>query len=112
MWTTCLARVSSFILKMKYRSPAKLLRSIKRITKFIERKNTILPNPSVETIPAPPLAVPSPQITLAEFEALLKSENKKIEEQRRLERSEREEERRAERNEDLKRIQVLLGLPP
>ena len=97
---------------MKYRSPAKLLRSIKRITKYIERKTTVLPYPSVVTIPATPLAVPSPQITLAEFEALLKSENKKIEEQRRLERSEREEERRAGRNEDLKRIQVLLGLPP
>ena len=109
MWTTCLARVSSI---MKYRSPAKILRSIKRITKFIERKKTVLPNPSVDTSPATPLAVPSPQITLAKFEALIKSEHKKIEDQRRLERSEREEERRAERNEDLKRFQVLLGQPP
>ena len=99
-----MARVSSLILKMKYRSPAKILRSIKRITKFIERKKTVLPDP--------PLAVPSPQISLAEFEALIKSEHKKIEDQRRLERSEREEERRAERNEDLKRFQVLLGQPP
>ena len=40
------------------------------------------------------------------------SESKKIEEQRRLERSERKEERRAERNEDLRRFQVLLGQPP
>ena len=107
-----MARVSFIIINMKYRSPAKILRSIKRITKYIERKNTVLPHPSVAAFPPTPLAIPSPHITLAEFETLLKSENKKIEEQRRLERSEREEERRAERNEDLKRLQVLLGLPP
>ena len=82
---------------MKHRSPAKILRSVKRITKFIERKNTVLPYPSVVTIPATPLAVPSPHITLAEFEALIKSENQKIEEQTKIDRGEREEERRAEK---------------
>ena len=89
---------------MKYRSPAKLLRSIKRITKYIESKNIALSHPIVAELPPIPLAIPSPHITLAEFKPLLKSENKKIEEQRRLERSEREEDRRAERNEDLKRL--------
>ena len=97
---------------MKHKSPAKLLRSVKRITKFIERKRAVPPPPCSDTIPSAPLDITLPQITLAQFESLLKSENKKRGEERRLERATREEQRREERTEDLRKLQVLLGLPP
>ena len=99
---------------MKYKSPAKLLRSIKRITKYIERKKNQSPPPGAvqNTCPSPPLDMPLPKITLADFQSLLESVNRKTEDLRRRERSEMEEERRLERAEDLKKLQILLGLPP
>ena len=97
---------------MKHKSPAKLLRSVKRITKFIERKRAVLPLPCSDTIPSAPLDITLPQMTLAQFESLLKSENKKREEENRLERATREEQRREEGTEDLRKLQELLGLPP
>ena len=97
---------------MKHKSPAKLLRSIKRITKFIERKKADALPPAADTIILDPLGNPFPQITLAEFESLLKNENKKREEQRRIELTEMEEQRRMERAEDLRKLELLLGLPP
>ena len=95
---------------MKHKSPAKLLRSVKRITKFIERKRAVLPPPCSDTIPTAPLDITLPQMTLAQFESLLK--NEKREEENRLERATREEQRREERTEDLRKLQELLGLPP
>ena len=97
---------------MKHKSPAKLLRSVKRITKFIERKRAVLPLPCSYTILSAPLDITLPQMTLAQFESLLKSENEKREEENRLERATREEQRREERTEDLRKLQELLGLPP
>ena len=99
-------------LKMKHKSPAKLLRSVKRITKFIERKKTVRQSP--DNAHETPLSAPKdiPKITLADFQSLLRIENKKREDQRRQERIVMEEERRLERAEDLRKLQVLLGLPP
>ena len=96
-----LARISSTPLRMKHKSPAKLLRSIKRITKYIERKKTQSPPPGAAqiTCPSSPLDMPLPKITLADFQSLLESVNKKTEDLRRRERSEMEEERRLERAE-------------
>ena len=98
--------------KMKHKSPAKLLRSVKRITKFIERKKTVRQSP--DNAHETPLSAPKdiPKITLADFQSLLRIENKKREDQRRQERIVMEEERRLERAEDLRKLQVLLGLPP
>ena len=97
---------------MKHKSPTKLLRSIKRITKFIERKKADVLPPAADMITSDPLGNPFPQITLAEFESLLKNENKKREEQRRIELTEMEEQRRMERAEDLRKLELLLCLPP
>ena len=97
---------------MKHQSPAKLLRSVKRITKFIERKKTPCPSPTnvKNTPPSAPLDIP--KITIADFQSLLRSENKKRDDERRHERNVMEEERKLERAEDLRKLQVLLGLPP
>ena len=105
-----LARISSTSLRMKHKSPAKLLRSIKRITKYIERKKNQSPPPSAvqNTCPSSPLDMPLPKITLADFQSLLESVNRKTEDLRRRERSEMEEERRLERAEDLKWPQLCL----
>ena len=89
---------------MKHRSPAKLIRSIKRITKFLERK--VLPVPV--TVQDPPQTT---QITFQEFEYLLRIQNESMIEQRRQERLEDMEKRRQERLEDLKKLNLLLGLP-
>ena len=97
---------------MKHKSPAKLLRSIKRITKFIERKKADIFTPAADTIISVPLGKPFPQITLADFESLLKTENKKKEEERRIELTRVEELRRLERAKDLRKLELLLGLPP
>ena len=99
---------------MKHKSPAKLLRSIKRITKYIERKKTLSPPPGAiqNTCPSSSLDITPPKITLADFQSLLRRESKKSEDLRRRERTEMEEERRLERAEDLKNLQILLGLPP
>ena len=90
---------------MKHKSPAKLLRSIKRITKFLENKlsKPVLSSPVTEQdiAPAVPLTTPSPQITLEEFKSLLNRET-----ERRL------EQRRKERIEDMKKLQFLLSKPP
>ena len=93
---------------MKHRSPAKLIRSIKRITKFLERKvsTSVLPVPV--TVQDPPAAT---QITFKEFESWLKSQNESMIEQRRQERLEDREKRRQERLEDIKKLNLLLGLP-
>ena len=95
-------------LTMKHRSPAKLIRSIKRITKFLERKvsTSVLPVPV--TVQDPPAAT---QITFKEFESWLKSQNESMIEQRRQERLEDREKRRQERLEDIKKLNLLLGLP-
>ena len=94
---------------MTHKSPAKQLRSIKRITKYQERKqNNILPSPiGIRTnLPAPSRSCPdvikpvAVQITLADFKLLMKSENEK-----------RAEERKRERLEDLKKLELLLALP-
>ena len=84
---------------MKHKSPkAKLLRSIKRITNFIlERKKAEVFTPAADTIISVPLGKPFPQITLADFESLLK----KREEERRIELTRMEEQRRMERAKDL-----------
>ena len=95
---------------MKHQSPAKLLRSVKRITKFIERKKTPSPTNVQDTPPSAPLDIP--KITLADFQSLLRSENKKRDDERRHERNVMEEERKLERAEDLRKLQVLLGLTP
>ena len=60
--------------------------------------------------PSPPLYIP--KLTLADFQSLLRSENKKRDDERRHERNVMEEERKLERAEDLRKLQVLLGLPP
>ena len=90
---------------MKHKSPAKLLRSIKRITKFLENKlsKPVLSSPVTEQDipPTVPLTTPSPQITLEEFKSLLNRET-----ERRL------EQRRKERIEDMKKLQFLLSQPP
>ena len=90
---------------MKHKSPAKLLRSIKRITKFLENKlsKPVLSSPVTEQdiAPAVPLTTPSPQITLEEFKSLLNRET-----ERRL------EQRRKERIEDMEKLQFLLSQPP
>ena len=97
---------------MKHKKPAKLLRRIKRITKFIERKKADVFTPAAHTIISVPLGKPFPQITLADFESLLKTENKKREEERRVELTRMEEQRRMERAKDLRKLELLLGLPP
>ena len=93
---------------MTYRSPAKLIRSIKRITKFLERKVSTsvlsLPVTIQDTLPAT-------QITFREFESLLKSQNERLLEQRRQERLDDMEKRTQERLEDLKKLSLLLKLP-
>ena len=90
---------------MKHKSPAKLLRSIKRITKFLENKlsKPVLSSPVTEQdFPlAVPLPIQSPQITLEEFKSLLNRET-----ERRL------EQRRKERIEDMEKLQFLLSRPP
>ena len=87
---------------MKHKSPAKLLRSIKRITKFLENKLSKPVLSSPQDFPPPvPLATPSPQITLEEFKSLLNRET-----ERRL------EQRRKERIEDMEKLQFLLSQPP
>ena len=90
---------------MKHKSPAILLRSIKRITKFLENKlsKPVLSSPVTEQdiAPAVPLTTPSPQITLEEFKSLLNRET-----ERRL------EQRRKERIEDMEKLQFLLSQPP
>ena len=87
------------------KSPAKHLRSIKRITKFLENKfsKPVLSSPVTEQdFPPPvPLTTPSPQITLEEFKSLLNRET-----ERRL------EQRRKERIEDMEKLQFLLSQPP
>ena len=103
-----MARISFTTLKMKHKSPAKLLRSIKRITKYIEQKKALSPSPGTVS----PLDNPLPKITLADFQSMLRSENKKREDQRRHEITEMEEERRLERDEDLRKLQILLVFPP
>ena len=86
------------------RSPAKLIRTIKRITKFLERK--------VSTAVMPvPVTVQTTQITFQEFESLLRIQNESMIEQRRQERLEDMEKRRQERLEDIKKLNLLLGLP-
>ena len=89
---------------MKHRSPAKLLRSIKRMTRFLERKAIQSSSPISEQS-HPPAAVspdtPFPTITLKDFEKLLKIQNEKLLEQR-----------KQERIEDMKKLNILLGLPP
>ena len=90
---------------MKHKSPAKVLRSIKRITKFLENKlsKPVLSSPVKEgdIPPAVPLTTPSPQITLEEFKSLLNRET-----ERRL------KQRRKERIEDMGKLQFLLSQPP
>ena len=92
---------------MHHKSPAKQLRSIKRITKFIERKDKNILLSPVGIVP-PQLGRSCPdivrhadlQITLENFKLLLESENKK-----------RAEERKLERIEDLRKLELLLALP-
>ena len=94
---------------MPHKSPSKQLRSIKRITKFIERKNcNILPSPvGIKNAPPeldrsyPDIAQPADlQMTFEHFKILLESENKKRAEQRKL-----------ERMEDIRKLELLLSLP-
>ena len=90
---------------MTHKSPSKQLRSIKRITKYQERKQSnILPSPIGNGTNFLPLGRSCPdvasQITLEDFELLMQSENKK-----------RAEERKRERLEDLKQLELLLALP-
>ena len=94
---------------MPHKSPSKQLRSIKRITKFIERKNcNILPSPvGIQNVPhevdrsCPDIVQPADlQITFENFKLLLESENNKRAEQRKL-----------ERMEDIRKLELLLSLP-
>ena len=85
---------------MPHRSPSKQLRSIKRITKFIERKNRNILPPPVDTS-CPDIVQPADlQTTLENFKLFLESENMKRAEQRKL-----------ERMEDLRKLELLLALP-
>ena len=93
---------------MKHRSPAKLIRSIKRVTKFLERKVSTAVLPVPVTVQDPPQTT---QITFQEFEYLLRIQNESMIQQRRQERLEDMEKRRQERLEDLKKLNLLLGLP-
>ena len=74
------------------------------MTRFLERKAIQLLSPiSVQS--HPPAAVspdtPFPNITLEDFEKMLKIQNEKLLEQR-----------KQERIEDMKKLNILLGLPP
>ena len=74
------------------------------MTRFLERKAIQLSSP-VTVQSHPPAAVsldtPLPKITLKDFEKLLKIQNEKLLEQR-----------KQERIEDMKKLNILLGLPP
>ena len=74
------------------------------MTRFLERKAIQLSSP-VTVQSQPPAAVsldtPLPKITLKDFEKLLKIQNEKLLEQR-----------KQERIEDMKKLNILLGLPP
>ena len=79
------------------------MRSIKRMTRFLERKVIQLSSPiSVKSHPPATVTLdkPLPKITLEDFEKLLKIQNEKLLEQR-----------MQERIEDMKKLNVL-GLPP
>ena len=74
------------------------------MTRFLERKAIQLSTP-VSVQSHPPAAVsldrPLPKITLEDFEKLLKIQNEKLLEQR-----------KQERIADMKKLNILLGLPP
>ena len=74
------------------------------MTRYLERKAIQLSSPvSVQSHPPTTVSLDttSPNITLEDFEKLLKIQNEKLLEQR-----------KQERIEDMKRLNILLGLPP
>ena len=74
------------------------------MTRYLERKAIQLSSPvSLQSHPPTEVSLdkPLPKITLEDFEKLLKIQNEKLLEQR-----------MQERIEDMKKLNVLLGLPP